>query len=340
MEVYAGLDVGFKQTAIAVVAKDGRVIWRGREASQPELLARALAPFGDRLVLAGLETGSLSPWLCRSLTALGVPVVCMDARRAAEAIRSRRIKTDRADAWALAEMLRTGWYAAVHVKSEVSQRWRALLGAREQLIRSKRDLGNQVRGLLRPFGIRISARAGSKDFDAAAREAVAGDRVLAPAIGALLEALARIDSELAELDACVQETARRSAVCWRLTSMPGVGPVTALAFAATIDDVGRFARTRDIGVYLGLTPRHYQSGETDIALGMSRQGDAMARHYLYEAANALLSSVRRSSALKRWGHRVLKRRGAKPARVALARKMACVMARLWRDGAHFEATPA
>jgi len=340
MEVYAGLDVGLKVTSVSVIDAHGRVLWRGRETSHPDALARALAPFGGRLARAGMETGPLAPWLCRSLTELGVPVVCMDARRAAEAIRSRRIKTDRADAWALAEMLRTGWYTPVHVKSRESQTWRSLLSAREQLVRTKRDVSNQIRGLLRPFGIRIPARAGSANFDAAAREAVAGDPVLAPAVAALLDAMARIDSDLAELDALVREQARRSWVCWRLMGVPGVGPVTALAFVATIDDVDRFGRARDVGVYLGLTPRHYQSGDIDRALGMSRQGDETARHYLYEAANALLSVVRRSSDLKRWGHQVRRRRGAKRARVAVARKMACIMMRLWRDGTHFNAAHA
>jgi len=340
MEVYAGLDVGLKVTSIAVVAADGRVVWRGRESSHPEMLARALAPFGERLAQAGLETGSLAPWLCRGLTELGVPVVCMDARRAAEAVRGRRIKTDRADAWALAEMLRTGWYTSVHVKSRASQSWRALLSAREQLVRSKRDLGNNVRGMLRPFGVRISARVGSKRFEQEAREAVAGEATLALAVGALLDILAHIDGELAELDAQVRVAAQRSWVCWRLMGVPGVGPVTALAFAATIDEVERFGRSREVGVYLGLTPRHHQSGEVDRALGISRQGDEMARHYLYEAANALLVSVRRPSALKSWGQRMLKRRGAKRARVAVARKMACVMARLWREGTQFQAQPA
>jgi transposase len=128
-------------------------------------------------------------------------------------------------------------------------------------------------------------------------------------VTALLEALAAVEGQIARLDERLKELARRSEVYWRLMSVPGVGPIVALAFMAAIEDVGRFWQMRDIGVYLGLTPRRYQSGETDVVLGISRQGDAMARHYLYEAANVLLTTVRRASPLKSWGLKLLKRRG-------------------------------
>ncbi len=316
------------------------MIWRGKETSRPEAIARALVPFRDGLVKVGLESGSLSPYLSRGLGALGVPVVCMDARRAADAIRSRRIKSDEGDARALAEMLRTGWYTPVHVKSESSHRIKALLGARDQLVRAKRALGNQIRGILRPFGVRLPARQGTKRFAAAVEEAVASDAVLRVAVRSLLEALAGIEGEVARLDEAARDLAGRSHVCWRLTSIPGVGPITALAFVAAVDDIERFSRLRDLGAYLGLTPGRYQSGATDVRLGITRQGDTMARHYLYEAANVLLSTVRRRSVLKSWGLQVLKRRGPKRARVAVARKLACLMGRLWREEAHFEPAPA
>ena len=340
MGLYVGLDVGLKVTSICVIDGAGELVWRGKETSRPEAIARVLAPFGGDLVKVGLESGSLSPYLCWGLADLGLPVVCLDARRAADAIRSRRIKTDEGDARALAEMLRTGWYTAVHVKSAASHRVKALLGARDQLVRSKRAVGNQIRGILRPFGIRLPARQGTKRFAAAVEEAVAEDAILRVAVEALLAALVAIESEVARLDEEVRMLAGRSPVCWRLMSIPGVGPITALAFVSAIDDIERFSRARDVGAYLGLTPRRYQSGEVDVGLGISRQGDAMARHYLYEAANVLLTTVRRRSALKSWGLAVLKRRGPKRARVAVARKLACLMARLWRAAAHFEAQPA
>ena len=337
MRMFAGLDVGFKRTAVCVVSESGAVQWRGIVDTRPEALARALEPWRNGLAKVGLESGSMSPWLARELAGLGFAVVCMDARRAADAVKSRRVKSDKADAWALAEMLRTGWYSAVHVKSHDSHRLKALLGARDQLVRVKRSLGGQVRGLLRPFGIRLPSRQGAKRFDEAARQAVSHDDILYASIAALLEALAAIDSQLERLDEQVKELARRSPVCWRLMSVPGVGPVVALAFVAAIEDVGRFRRMRDIGAYLGLTPKRYQSGDTDVVLGISRHGDAMARHYLYEAANVLLTTVRRTAALKSWGLKVMKRRGPKRARVAVARRLAVLLGRIWKDEAHFDA---
>ena len=176
MTMFAGLDVGFKRTAVCVVDGSGRTVWRGVVDTHPQAIAAALSRWREELEKVGLETGSMSPWLARGLAVLGFPVVCMDARRAADAVRSRRVKSDKADTFALAEMLRTGWYSAVHVKSEDSHRLKALLGARDQLVRAKRALGNQVRGLLRPFGIRLPSRQGTKKFAEAAHQAVAHDR--------------------------------------------------------------------------------------------------------------------------------------------------------------------
>ena len=169
---------------------------------------------------------------------MGFAMVCMDARRAADAIKSRRIKSDKADAWALAEMLRTGWFTAV--KSAESHKIKTMLGARDQLVRVKRSLGNQVRGLLRPFGVRLPSRAGMKKFAEAAHQAVQADRLLQAAIAALLEALASINSQIASLDEELKELARRSEVAWRLMSVPSVGTITALAYIAAIEDPNRF----------------------------------------------------------------------------------------------------
>ncbi len=155
MTMFAGLDVGFKRTAVCVVDGSGRTVWRGVVDTYPEAIAATLKRWRNGLEKVGLETGSMSPWLARGLGVLGFPVVCIDARRAADAVNSRRLNSDKANAFALAEMLRTGWYSAVHVKSEESHRLKALLGARDQLVRAKRALGKQVRGLLRPFGIRL-----------------------------------------------------------------------------------------------------------------------------------------------------------------------------------------
>ncbi len=336
MAMFAGLDVGGKRTAVCVIDEAGRIVWRGMVDTHPDFLDAALGRFSEQLSKVGLESGSFAPYLFRALTELGYPMVCMDARRAADAIKSRRVKNDQGDAWALAEMLRTGWFASVHVKSETSHRLKALLGAREQLVKAKRSLGNQIRGLLRPFGVKLPSRAGMKKFADAAHHAVQADPLLSASINALLEALAAIEAQLERLDDKLKELAQRNEVAWRLMSVPGVGPITALAFIATIEKAERFKRTRDIGVYLGLTEKRYQSGETNVGLRISKQGDAMARHYLYEAANVLLTTVRKRFALRDWGLRLAKKIGPKRARVAVARKLAVLLARLWKDNTHFD----
>jgi transposase len=340
MRMFAGLDIGGKRTAICVIDEFGKTIWRGTADTHPEMIDGALRRFQGSLDKVGLESGPFTPHLFRSLEAMGYPMICMDARRAADAIKSRRIKSDKGDAWSLAEMLRTGWFSSVYVKSVDTHRLKALLGARDQLVKLKRSLGNQVRGLLRPFGIRLPSRAGRKKFDEAAYLATQKDSLLHAAVRALLESLASIEGQQARLDDELDELVKRNEIAWRLMSVPGVGRITALAYMAAIENVDRFRRTRDIGAYLGLTERRYQSAETDVGMGISKQGDAMARHYLYEAANVLLTTVKKRFALRNWGLRLIKTVGPKRARVAVARKLAVLLGRMWKDGAHFEAAVA
>lgn len=177
-----------------------------------------------------------------------------------------------------------------------------------------------------------------KKFMEAAYRATQSDPLMHASIKALLEALASIEAQLAKLDDGLKELSRRNEIAWRLMSVPGVGPITALAFIAAIENVERFRRTRDIGAHLGLTEKRYQSAETDVGMGISKQGDAMARPYLYEAANVLLTTVRRRFALRDWGLKLMRKVGPKRARVAVARKLA--VGRMWKDGTHFEAPVA
>jgi transposase len=336
MGVYIGLDVSLKRTEVCVVDDRGKMLWRGVADTHPEMIAVKLDRWREQVVRVGLETGSTTPWLARGLRAIGLPVVVMDARRAADVLKARPVKTDRADARALAEMLQTGWYTEVFVKSEESHRMKALLLSRDQLVKMKRQIYGPIRDVLRPFGIRLPPRAGTAQFDAAARAAVREDDILYTCIHSLLEALGSVEAQIATLDKRVRALVQRSKAGWHLTSVPGVGPITALAFAAAVESPDRFRRARDIGAYLGLTPRRYQSGERDVTGGISRQGDAMVRHYLYEAANCLLTTWGGRSPLKSWGLGLAKRIGAKKARVAVARKLACLLLRLWKADDHYQ----
>lgn len=339
MDYYVGLDISLKSTHICIVDEDRQVKWRGISDTQPQMIAERLKRWKGHIAKVGLETGSMTPWLYHELKGLGFPVVCMDARRAADALKARPEKTDKADAQALAEMLASGWYSSVHVKTMASHRLKALLGAREQLVSVKRQLYGQVRGLLRPFGIKISARAGGKRFDEEVRSSCNQHDALYVGVAALLDTLGRVEVELAGLDKRVRQITSASKPCWHLMSVPGVGPLTSLAFVATVEEPRRFRTGRSIGSYIGLTPARYQSGDRDVTGSISRQGDAMLRHYLYEAAGCLLTTVTAPSALRSWGLKLAKRLGPKRARTAVARKLAVLLLGLWKREDHFHPTP-
>ena len=241
-------------------------------------------------------------WLWNGLKAAGVPIICMDARHANAALSMMPAKTDRNDAAGLAQIVRTGWCKSVHVKSAPSHEARALLAARSQLVQIRCDLENEIRGVLRTFGIILGKRVGG--FTKRAEEIVTGDLEASPTIRIVLEALMKARRDILEqvgiLDAKVRSMSRGNATVRHLMTVPGVGAVTALGFVATIDDPARFRRSASTGAYLGLTPKIYASGETMKVGRISRRGDDSLRRSLYEAANALLTRVARPSALKAW----------------------------------------
>src|SRR4051794_9485806 len=253
MEHYVGLDVSLEETAICVLDKTGKVIWRGRCPSDPEVIARIVwdrAPFAVRI---GLETGQLSTWLVHSLRRLGLPVVCLDARHAKAALSLQVNKTDDNDAHGLAQIVRTGWYREVAVKGMDSQAVRVLLMARAQLISHRQATANQIRGLLKTFGLRVG-QAGGSCFAVRVRELIADHPVLVAIIEPLLTVWQTLREQVVELDRQVRMRVREDAAARRLMTAPGVGAVVALAYTAVIDDPARFAKSASVGAYLGLTP--------------------------------------------------------------------------------------
>ena len=335
MKYFAGLDVSLDETAICVVDESGALVKEARAPSEPEALAMALHAFGLRLDRVGLEACSLTAWLHDELRAAGLPAICIETRQAKAAMGAMPNKTDRNDARALAQIMRTGWYRAVHVKSKASRIWRSLLVARRTVLNEMRSIENVVRALLRETGVKLGTPS-RKDFVEKARELTANDPVLTRMTEPLLAILTTMQRELARLTKQVLDIVRDEPVCRLLMSVPGVGPLTALAFRATIDQPDRFAKSRDVGAHLGLTPRRYQSGETDVQGAVSRCGDEIARTALYEAAHSLLIRSKKWSALRAWGMNIAKRRGMARARVAVARKLAVVLHRIWIDGVPFQ----
>jgi len=339
MKQYAGLDVSLKEISICVVDADGAVLRRGTLPTEPQAVANFLtkhqiAP--ERIVH---ESGQLSIWLQRGLEKLGLPVTCIDARRAHKALSAKLNKSDRADAEGLANLARTGWFTAVHVRSQAADRLRTLIGARERLIRLRKDMEGHIRGILKTWGIRMTGigqgrlRQGFRDQLAVAGEA---DPVLAVIAGGFIATHESLCSAAQSLENEIKALAKASPLAQRLMTIPGVGPMVSLSFIALVDDAGRFRKAADVGAFLGLTPRRYQSGEMDYSGRISKCGDVQMRSLLYEAAGCLIHQVKRFPTLKLWAVRLVGRKGFKKAAVATARKLAVLMLTIWKDGTEFE----
>ncbi len=299
MEYFAGLDVSMKETHICVVDRDGGVVLEAMATTLPEAIAAALAraPNCQRVVL---ETGRMAPTLYHGLAALGVPVICIESRQAYQALKSLAThKTDRNDARGLAQLARTGFFKPVHVKSLPAHAVRALILARKKLVGQRVTLENQIRGLAVVFGVRLP-RALSPAFAEQVIDGSKGVAGLACAMVGLLTARNAVLEAITAIDRDMKHLARASEACRRLMTIPGVGQLTALAFVAAIDEPERFRRSRDVGAYLGLVPRRYQSGEVDYTGSISKCGDRRVRTLLYEAANVMLTRYRGKLALKDW----------------------------------------
>lgn len=343
MKHYVGLDVALSSTAVCVIDEAGEYLWEGAVDTTPEAIAACLRIHATEAHRIVHESGQLSGWLSRELTAVGLPVICVDARYAHKALSARLNKSDSADARSLAQLARTGWYRAVHVKSPASDKLRVLLSARRRLINCRKDIESQLRGALKAFGIKIGVLASAdkrSDFRTRVSDAVAGDDALVALAEPLLAVHQSLCAEGAKLDKGARSLCRRSETAKRLMSVPGVGPITALTYISVIDDPSRFARSTDAAAYVGLTPRRYQSGQVDYSGRISRRGNSELRSCLFEAAVTLLARVRKFSALKSWGVRLAARKGFKKAAVAVARKIAVILHRIWSSGAVFQDKPA
>jgi transposase len=334
MELYVGLDVSLKETSICVVDGKGEIVSEGTVISEPAAIAAFIEKKAMGAKRIGLETGPTTTWLWHELRALGLPVICIDARHAKAALSMQINKSDRNDAYGLARIMQAGWYKEVQVKSLPCHQVRALLNSRAQLVKIKRDLENQIRGLLKNLGL-VIGKAGGRVFHRRAEELVAGHRLLQAAIRPLLGVRETVRLEIANLTRKLLVMARDNDESRRLMTVPGIGAINALAFCAAIDEPSRFRRSRSVGAYFGLTPRRYASGEVDWTGRISKCGDAMVRSYLFEAAGVLLTRVPQWCKLKAWGHRLWKRIGFKKAKVAVARKLAVILHRMWCDETDF-----
>jgi transposase len=334
MTKYVGLDVSQKTTVLCIVDGEGHRLWRGECTSSPDQIVHTVLRHAGAGASIGLETGPMTPWLVHELRSRGLDVICLDARHARAALRMQLNKTDRNDAEGLAQIMRTGWFRAVHVKSFDAHRARALLGARQQLVGMVTRLSNHIRGVLKTFGM-LPGSVRGRSFAERVELLVAERLDVAPIVRPMLAAWSKLREQIAAFDKAIRAEVKQSRECRLLMSVPGIGPVTVLAYVSAIERPDRFHRSRLVGAHLGLTPRQYQSGDVDRSGHISKCGDTLARLCLYEAATVIMTRVKRPSGLKIWAMKIAKRSGTNKARVALARKLAVILHSIWRTGEAF-----
>jgi transposase len=339
MEHFAGIDVSLEMSSVCVVDATGRIVREAKVASEPEALVAWFHGLGIDVTRVGLEAGPLSQWLFAAMREAGLAVELLETRHVRDAFKAMPVKTDRKDARGIAQLMRLGWFRPVHCKSAPAQETRALLTARKLLQTKHIDVEMSLRGVLRGFGLKVGPTT-PRSFAARIRELVEGHPVLTAVAEALLAAREVLGTQLRGLERRLRDRAREDDRARLLMTTPGVGVIVALTYVAAMDDPGRFRSSKAVGAHFGLTPKRYQSGETDVTGRISKVGDAGVRTALYEAANVILTRPVKGSALKSWAARIANRAGLRKAKVALARKLAVVLHRMLVDGTPFAAERA
>lgn len=334
MEHYAGIAVSLERSGACVVDATGEIVREAKVASEPEAPIRFFRELGVPLTRIGLGAGPLSRWLHAGLTGAGLEAVLPETRHVEAALSAMAVKTDRKDARGTAQLLRMGRYRPVHRKSPDAREVRALPVGRKPLQARLRDVELGIRGILRGFGLKVGEVSKGR-FAARVNGPIAGHEMLGEVVGAMLRAREGLRAELTRLHRRMLAIVRGDTVCRRLMTAPGVGALVAVTFKTAADDPGRFRAAKAVGARFGLTPKRYQPGETDVSGGIGKAGDATVRTALYQAANAMLTRTVRVSALRRWAMEVAGRRGMKRAKVALARKLAGVLHRMWANATDF-----
>jgi transposase len=308
--------------------------------SEPEALIGWFNSLGFGLVRIGLEAGPLSQWLYAAMKQFGLAVELLETRHVRDAFKAMPVKSDRNDARGIAQLIRLGWFRPVHCKSIGAQEVRAVLTARKLIQTKLLDVENSLRGILRGFGLKVG-KTTARSFAGRTQELAKGHPNLEAIGEAMLAVRAVLLQEFNAFEKRVRAMARSDARTKLLMSTPAVGPIVALTYAAAVDDPARFKSSKQTGAHYGLTPKRYQSGETDRSGRISKIGDPSVREALYQAAHVMLTKPTRGcSQLKSWATRIAKRAGMNKAKVALARKLAVILHRMLVNGTPFNAALA
>ena len=337
MDQFAGLDVSVNETSVCIVDEAGKIVREVKVASEPDALLTVLKNRAYHFKRIGLEAGPLSQWLYSALAEAELPVVCVETRHMQAVLKAQINKTDRNDARGIAQMMRVGLYRPVHVKTLRSQKLRMLLTHRKLMLSKAIAIENDLRGTLRNFGLKVGM-VGTVKFEARIKELIENLPDLAVLVEPLLVVRRVLREQIGILHRRLLVIVRDDAVCRRLMTVPGVGPVVALTYRATVDVPARFRNSKAVGAVFGLTPSKYQSGEINRTGAISKCGDEMMRVMLYEAAQVMLTRTNTWSWLKAWAMKIARHRGMRKAIVALARRLAVVLHRIWVDGTEFRWT--
>jgi transposase len=335
MDYYAGIDVSLECSSVCVVDASGKIIREAKVASEPQALIDGFRALRFGLVRIGLEAGPLSQWLYAAMTQEGLAVELLETRHVRDAFKAMTVKSDRNDARNIAQLMRLGWFRPVHCKSLAAQEVRAMLTARKLMQSKLLDVENSLRGILRGFGLKVG-KTTKTSFASRIEELVKAHLNLKVIAEALLRARAVLLAEFNDFEKRVRKISALDAKARLLMSTPAVGPIVSLTFASAIDDPSRFTSSKKAGPLFGLTPKKYQSGETDYSGRISKTGDASVREALYEAAHIMLTKpIKGCSQLKSWAMRIARRAGPAKAKVALARKLAVIMLRMLMNNMPF-----
>lgn len=336
MEYYVGIDVSLKEVFISILDSSGKVVKEGPIKNSPSAIDKFLVEYKGKYEKIGLESGQFSIYLCTELRKLGYEVICVDARHMAAGLSARINKNDKNDARGIANMMRAGLYKEVYIKSSIDCERNVLLCSRRQLVEQRKRIRNMVRGSLKTYGYVLPVGISDKKFVAEVRRYIDGmSKTVQLSFTSTLSVLDAVTESIAKLDKELIGLAKSSDECKLLMTVPGVGPVTAMTFIATIGDEKRFDDSEMVGAYVGLTPKQYASGEVNRQGHISRMGSSECRSMLYEAANILLARYTKKCDIRTWGLKLAKKKGRKKAIVAVARKLAVTMHRMLVDKAAF-----
>jgi transposase len=338
MSNYIGLDVSLKTTSICIMTQSGKIMQQMTVPTDPKMIFESIV--GQRLPIekVALECGGTSHWLTKELKALGLPAICIDARKMSAAISIRTNKTDKNDAQEIANALRTGYYKEVYQKQDHIVEKQTLLTARRNLIDQRTQTINCIKGLLRMHGkLDCGSSNNEEKFINRVQNALRGlNEDVRLSINALMTVLKTICSEIERIDQRIEVITESDEDVQLFKTIPGVGAVTALTFKLEVDDPTRFKKSRSVGAYVGMTPRQYSSGESQKLGGISKTGSNELRALLCQSAMCMMYRTKTWSRLKIFGLKIKKKHGHGKAKVALGRKLAVVMHRMWIERKPFE----